>query len=77
MKGMGNIGLGLCRLEVMTGVQLPGETASAAFRPEDEFVLEWGGGGEGEGEDGTKSGVKVKAFVPDWVRAGLDVTAKR
>lgn len=66
LKGVGNIGLGLCRLEIMTGVQLPGETAAAAWQADDEFVLEWG-----EEENG-KSGVKVKAFVPEWVQAGLD-----
>ncbi|KAJ3525694.1 hypothetical protein NM208_g11527 [Fusarium decemcellulare] len=45
----------------MTDVVLPGETAAAAFKPEDEFVLEWG-------EEGSRTGVKVKAFVPDWLR---------
>lgn len=67
LKGVGNIGLGLCRLEIMTDVVLPGETAAAAFKPEDEFLLEWG-------EEGSKTGVKVKAFVPDWLRAGLDAS---
>ncbi|KAK7422409.1 ccr4 associated factor [Neonectria punicea] len=65
LKGVGNIGLGLCRLEIMTDVVLPGETAAAAFKPEDEFVLEWG-------EEGSKTGVKVKAFVPEWLRQGLE-----
>ncbi|KPM41511.1 putative transferase CAF17, mitochondrial [Neonectria ditissima] len=65
LKGVGNIGLGLCRLEIMTDVALPGETAAAAFKPEDEFVLEWG-------EEGSKTGVKIKAFVPEWLRQGLE-----
>ncbi|KAI5465660.1 hypothetical protein BGZ63DRAFT_349323 [Mariannaea sp. PMI_226] len=65
LKGVGNIGLGLCRLEIMTDITLPGEAASAAFKPEDEFVLEWG-------EEDGKMGVKVKAFVPDWLRQGLE-----
>lgn len=73
LKGVGNIGLGLCRLEIMTGIQLPGETAATAFHPDDEFLLEWGG----DDESGTRSGVKVKAFVPDWVQAGLDATTQR
>lgn len=73
LKGVGNIGLGLCRLEIMTGIQLPGETAATAFSPDDEFLLEWGG----DDESGTRSGVKVKAFVPDWVQAGLDATTQR
>ncbi len=71
MKGVGNIGLGLCRLEIMTDVVLPGEQAAATYSPEDECVLEWGK----EERDG-KSAVKVKAFVPDWLRAGIDQGGK-
>ena len=70
LRGVGNIGLGLCRLEIMTGVTLPGETAAATFDPSHEFVLEWG-------EEEARSGVKVKAFVPDWIQAGLDASSKR
>lgn len=65
LKGLGNIGLGLCRLEIMTDVVLPGEQAATTYKPDDEFVLEWGG------EDNSTSSVKVKAFVPEWLRAGL------
>ncbi|KAG5918525.1 hypothetical protein E4U61_001682 [Claviceps capensis] len=65
LKGVvGNIGLALCRLEIMTDVALPGEQAAATYKPEDEFVLEWG-------EEEYKSSVKVKAFVPEWLRSGL------
>lgn len=64
LKGVGNVGLALCRLEIMTDVALPGETAAAAFAAEDEFIMEFG--------EGKEEGVKVKAFVPDWLRAGLD-----
>ncbi|KAK2591855.1 ccr4 associated factor [Conoideocrella luteorostrata] len=64
LKGVGNIGLGLCRLEIMTDVVLPGEQAAATYKPENEFVLDWG-------EEDNKSGVKVKAFVPEWLRSGL------
>lgn len=69
LRGVGNVGLGLCRLEIMTGVTLPGETAAVTFDPAHEFVLEWG-------EEDARSRVKVKAFVPDWIQAGLDA-AKR
>lgn len=72
LKGVGNVGLGLCRLEIMTDVTLPGEAATgAAWTGEDEFVLEWGEKDEDEGETG-KMGVKVKAFVPEWLRKGLE-----
>ncbi|KAG6000543.1 hypothetical protein E4U43_001574 [Claviceps pusilla] len=64
LKGVGNIGLGLCRLEIMTDVVLPGEQAAATYNPEDEFVMEWG-------DEENKSSVKVKAFVPEWLRRGL------
>ncbi|KAJ4268609.1 ccr4 associated factor [Fusarium torreyae] len=70
LKGVGNIGLGLCRLEIMTDVSLPGDAASAAFNPEDEFVLDWG-------EEESRNRVKVKAFVPDWLRQGLDAQNQR
>jgi folate-binding protein YgfZ len=69
MKGVGNIGLGLCRLEIMTDIALPGEQAAATYKPGDEFVLEWG-------EEDGKNAVKVKAFVPEWLRAGLDQVQK-
>lgn len=69
LRGVGNVGLGLCRLEIMTGVTLPGETAAATFDPAHEFVLEWG-------EEDARSGVKVKAFVPDWIQAGLDASKR-
>ncbi|UKZ77714.1 hypothetical protein TrVFT333_005438 [Trichoderma virens FT-333] len=39
--------------------------AAATFRDGDEFELEWG-------EEDNKSGVKVKAFVPEWLRQSLD-----
>ncbi|KYK60034.1 aminomethyl transferase [Drechmeria coniospora] len=64
LKGVGNIGLALCRLEIMTDVVLPGEQPAATLSAEDEFELGWG-----EEEGGAK--VKVKAFVPDWLRQRL------
>ncbi|KAG5974967.1 hypothetical protein E4U55_007931 [Claviceps digitariae] len=64
LKGVGNIGLGLCRLESMTDVLLPGEQATATYNPDDEFVMEWG-------DEENRSCVKVKAFVPEWLRRGL------
>jgi folate-binding protein YgfZ len=57
MKGVGNVGLGLCRLEIMTDVQVQGE--AGGYKAGDEFKVEW------EGENGSDL-VKVKAFVPSW-----------
>ncbi|KAK0709038.1 hypothetical protein B0T26DRAFT_599516, partial [Lasiosphaeria miniovina] len=68
LRGAGNVGLALCRLETMTDVApllLPGEMAAApgAFTPEDEFVVSTTGEEE---EDGRT--LRIKAFVPDWLR---------
>ncbi|KAI1406048.1 Aminomethyltransferase folate-binding domain-containing protein [Hypoxylon fuscum] len=69
LRGVGNVGLALCRLQIMTDVELPGETAAGApYDPSsDEFVVKWGADEEGSGGQS----VKVKAFVPDWLRERL------
>lgn len=68
LRGVGNVGLALCRLEIMTDVVLPGETAASSYSPADEFLME-----QKPGEDGSDGfSVKVKAFVPEWLRQGLD-----
>lgn len=67
LKGVGNLGLALCRLEIMTDVVLPGETGGVGFDPGDEFVVGLGQ----EGEDGAGRNVKIKAFVPEWLRERL------
>ncbi|KJZ72152.1 hypothetical protein HIM_08417 [Hirsutella minnesotensis 3608] len=66
LKGVGNIGLALCRLEIMTDVVLPGEHAAETYKEGDEFTLDWAN------KDGER--VKVKPFVPDWLRQGLSAT---
>ncbi|KAE8444893.1 hypothetical protein EG329_014141 [Mollisiaceae sp. DMI_Dod_QoI] len=58
LTGVGNIGLGLCRLETMTDVQVQG--AAGGYKEGDEFKLEW------ETEGSAPKMVKVKAFVPSW-----------
>ncbi|KAI2613304.1 Aminomethyltransferase folate-binding domain-containing protein [Hypoxylon sp. NC1633] len=66
LTGVGNIGLALCRLQIMTDVELPGETAAGApFDPsKDEFEVRWGADEDGSGGQS----VMVKAFVPEWLR---------
>lgn len=68
--GVGNIGLAVCRLEMMTDMVLTGE--ETRWRPEAEFTTKWvdddGGGG-----DGTEEEVRIKAFVPDWIRGQIKV----
>lgn len=69
LRGVGNVGLALCRLQIMTDVELPGETAAAPFDPsKDEFLVKWGADEEGNGGQS----VKIKAFVPDWLREKLN-----
>jgi len=65
LSGVGNIGLALCRLETMTDLALPGE-AAGSYSPDDEFVMVGS-----LGDDSTAYSVKVKAFVPDWLRKAL------
>lgn len=60
VRGVGNVGLGLCRIEIMTDVIVQGGTGG--YKEGDEFKLEW----EGEGEEGAAKMVKAKAFVPAW-----------
>ncbi|CAK7234511.1 ccr4 associated factor [Sporothrix bragantina] len=84
LSGVGNLGLALCRLETMTDIVLPGEAAAATitFNPASEFMMNVADPSaaiEGEaGEAGAEAKpsapttpVKIKAFVPDWLRQGL------
>lgn len=72
LRGVGNVGLALCRLEIMTDVVLPGETAASSYTPADEFIMEREAGENGE----EPFKVKIKAFVPEWLRQGLDEQQK-
>jgi len=62
---VGNVGLALCRLEMMTSVSLPGGMNS--YNAKNEWKVEWGEeeGSGSNGEHGSGS-VKIKAFVPEW-----------
>lgn len=72
LRGLGNVGLALCRLEIMTDVVLPGEPAASSYTPADEFIMEREAGENGE----EPFKVKIKAFVPEWLRQGLDEQQK-
>lgn len=67
ITGVGNIGLGLCRVEMMTDLVLTADGQSN-FKPDDEFQLMWEGQEGGEG-----SGTLIKAFVPEWMRGKIKV----
>lgn len=58
LTGVGNIGLGLCRLEMMTDIVIQGEGGS--YKEGDEFKLEW------QLDGGDAELTKIKAFIPSW-----------
>ncbi|RAL14654.1 YgfZ/GcvT domain-containing protein [Aspergillus homomorphus CBS 101889] len=64
LAGIGNIGLALCRVEMMTPVSPTGENRE--FHPDREFTITW----DAPAEDGSPSSrtVKIKAFVPPWLQ---------
>ncbi|KAI1171368.1 Aminomethyltransferase folate-binding domain-containing protein [Nemania sp. FL0916] len=77
---VGNIGLALCRVPIMTDLIVPNDNSALEYDPEAEFVVrkeakatssEDDGGNEREREDGEEveaPPLKVKAFVPEWLR---------
>lgn len=58
LAGVGNVGLGLCRLQIMTDLSVGGEPST--YKEDDEFKLEW------DIETGKTDKINVKAFVPSW-----------
>lgn len=60
LNGVGNIGLAMCRLEMMTDIALTGE--GTQFTPGSEFKVSWVPETEQPAE------VKLQAFVPAWTR---------
>ncbi|KAK5939202.1 ccr4 associated factor [Knufia obscura] len=70
LGGYGNIGLALCRLETMTDLSLTAE-GSAYDAVNDEFEVSWQ-----EGETSETKNVKVKAFVPPWLRQAIEGSIK-
>ncbi|EON70022.1 hypothetical protein W97_09288 [Coniosporium apollinis CBS 100218] len=71
ITSVGNVGLAMCRLEMMTDIRLTAESAGAgAHVPGTEFGIKWVVDEPLEGREGAgrEEVVKVKAFVPDWHR---------
>ncbi|KAJ5160057.1 transferase caf17 [Penicillium canariense] len=60
LDGVGNIGLALCRLEMMTDIALTSE--GSKYTPGSEFKVSWTAESEQPAE------VKVQAFIPPWTR---------
>lgn len=63
LGGIGNVGLALCRLEMMTDMRLTEQTAP--YDPEQEFKVTW------DEEESARS-LKIKAFVPGWMKLGIE-----
>ena len=66
VAGLGNIGLGLCRVEMMTDLVLTTESQSG-FKPDDEFKVVQTGEVDGDEQ------MMIKAFVPEWMRGKITV----
>lgn len=60
LNGVGNIGLALCRLEMMTDIALTSE--GTQYTPGSEFKVSWTDDAEQSSE------VKLQAFIPSWTR---------
>lgn len=58
IASVGNIGLGMCRLEQMTDLVVSGEPSP--FTPEGKFTVQ-----------AMEQNLGVKAFVPDWIRGQI------
>ncbi len=70
LGGVGNIGLALCRLEMMTDIQLTADSTN--YDPNEEYKAQWS---NSEGEE-TKE-VRIKPFVPTWLRQGIEASLHR
>jgi folate-binding protein YgfZ len=69
LGGIGNIGLALCRLEMMTNIRLTEEPTQ--YDPDQEFKISW------DAQPGYDAGdVRVKAFVPQWLRDSITASLK-
>jgi folate-binding protein YgfZ len=72
LGGIGNIGLALCRLEMMTDVIITGE--GSMYQADEQFQVAFGSGEEDIKEESSNESrqqeqqVRIKAFVPDWIR---------
>ncbi|KAF1346130.1 hypothetical protein BDV97DRAFT_378999 [Delphinella strobiligena] len=59
IAGLGNVGIAMCRVEMMTDLVVTGEPSS--YSTDDRFVIM-------AGTEGSREEIGVKAFVPDWIR---------
>ncbi|EED22102.1 aminomethyl transferase, putative [Talaromyces stipitatus ATCC 10500] len=74
ISGVGNVGLALCRLEMMTDISLTGE--SSQYNPSQEFQVSWDAG-SAAGLVSQQGAVKIKAIVPSWLREYIVASTMR
>ncbi|OAP63064.1 hypothetical protein AYL99_02291 [Fonsecaea erecta] len=72
LAGVGNIGLALCRLEMMTDIQLTADRTN--YDPAEQYKVQWEAG---EGVEQQQLGVMLKPFVPQWLREGVEQSLRR
>ena len=70
LGGVGNIGLALCRLEMMTDIQLTADCTN--YDPAEQYKVQW----EVEGVVPQRE-VMLKPFVPKWMREGVEASLRR
>lgn len=78
LGGVGNIGLALCRLEMMTDIQLTADRTN--YDPNEEYKVKWevvGGDVEEGNETGEAREMMLKPFVPVWLREGAEQSLRR
>jgi len=63
IAGVGNVGLAMCRIEMMTDLTVSSEPST--FSPDDRFMIQ----ATEDGDEGQEVG--VKAFLPDWLRGRI------
>ncbi|RHZ52207.1 YgfZ/GcvT domain-containing protein [Aspergillus thermomutatus] len=74
LGGVGNIGLALCRLEMMTDIVLTSE--GSQYSPDQEFKVSWSASEEASSNSTGSGEVKVKALVPPWLREYISSGAR-
>lgn len=65
VEGLHNVGLGLCRLEMMTDVRVTADQDAKSFTRDTEFEF------DNPEESVPMDSVKVKALVPEWLRSKI------
>lgn len=69
LRSHGDHGLALCRLEMMTDIQLTADATN--FNPDEKYKATW------QDEDGNDKSVFVRPVMPPWLREGVEASLRR